>query len=124
MLCGRPAREVDVVPRDPGGRRIVLAFCASDRRIWIRDGLTGVCRPVPVTNYYNELMIHKQVRDPAIALSSAKFFEDPGLYSDADLAAAFVAYNRIRAKVGLPAGEPGASGRPRGLLGRLKDIFR
>jgi hypothetical protein len=122
--CGRPAREVDVVPADPDGRRIVLALCAADRRIWIRDGRTGVCRPVPVTNYYNELMIHKQVRDPAIALSSAMLFEKAGIYSDADLAAAFVAYNRVRAKVGLPAGDPGAGERPRGLLGRLKDIFR
>jgi len=49
--CGRPAREVDVVPPESDGRRIVLALCATDRRIWIRDGATGLCRPVPVTNY-------------------------------------------------------------------------
>jgi hypothetical protein len=122
--CGRPAREADVVPPDPAGRRIVLALCATDRRIWIHDGVTGVCRPVPVTNYYNELMIHKQVRDPAIALPGAKLFERLGDHSDADLAAAFVRYNRVRAKVGLPGAGPGGGGRPKGPLGRLMDAFR
>jgi len=68
-------------------------------------------------------MLHKQVRDPAIALSSAKLFENPGLHSDADLAAAFVAYNRVRAKVGLPGPAQGADKRPKGLLGRLKAFF-
>jgi hypothetical protein len=122
--CGRPAREVDVVPPDADGRRIVLALCAADRRIWIHDGVTGMCRPVPVTNYYNELMLHKQVRDPAIALSAAKLFESPGDHSNADLAAAFVAYNRVRTKVGLPDAGPGPGGLRRGLLGRLRDILR
>ena len=121
--CGAPAREVDVVPPGPGGARVVLALCNADRRIWIHDGESGVCRPVPVTNYYNELMILKQVRDPAIALSAAKLFENPGLHTDAELAAAFVAYNRIKTKVGLPGAAPGPGGGRKGLAARLRDLL-
>lgn len=119
--CGGRAREVDVVPPDAEGRRIVLVVCAADRRIWIHDGPTGISRPVPVTNYYNELMLLKHVRDPAVALSSRRLFDDPAGHSDADLAAAFVAYNRVRAKVELPAALAGAVSGTRGPLRRLLD---
>ena len=119
--CGRQAREVGIGA--PAGRGVVLAICPADRRIWVRDGVTGLCRPVPVTNFYNELMIHKQVRDPAIALSSGKLFDGLGGHSDADLAAAFVRYNRLRTKVDLADPGPGPGGGPKGIVGRLMATF-
>ncbi len=123
--CGRPAREVEIAPGGPVGRPAVLAICAADHRLWIYDGPTGVCRPMPVTNYYNELMLFKSIRDPETALVSSRLFEHLDGYSDADLAAAFVAYNRVKSKIDLRGRTNGEYERARGVAGRLMDfLFR
>ncbi len=124
--CGRPAREVEVARAVTPARPVVLAICAADRRLWIYDGPTAVCRPVPVTNYYNELMLLKKIRDPETALVSSKLFERLGEFSSADLATAFVAYNRLKTKIELPAAAgTGMPGRGRGFAERLLAlIFR
>lgn len=123
--CGLPVRQVSVTAGEEG---VVLAICAADRRLWVRDGATGICRPVPVTNYHNELMIHTQTRDPKVALVSSRLFDGLAGFSDADLAAAFVRYNRVRTKVGLhgpaataAAGRPGPFGR---LLASMKKLLK
>jgi hypothetical protein len=81
------------------------------------------CRPVPVTNYYNELMLLKQIRDPEIALSSRKLFERLDEYSDTDLANAFLAYNRLRTKIAPGVSAPSGSGGGRRIGTTLKKIF-
>ncbi len=112
---GAPVREVTA----PGG--LVLVFAPEERRLWIHDAGTGMNLPLPITNYHSELMQHKRIRDPEIALSSARFFGDLATYSDDDLWAAFVAYNARRRRVEIPP--PGPSGR--GLLrGLVRKIFR
>lgn len=115
--CARPAREISVAGTGP--QPVVLGICAPDRRLWIYDGPTGICRPVPVTNYYNELMLLKKIRDPKVALASSTLFERLADHTDAELAAAFVAYNRVKAKLELPAGGPGGGRRRRGIAGRI-----
>jgi hypothetical protein len=117
--CGAAVREVEIARSGPGPIPAVLAICPADRRLWVHGGPSGVCRPVPVTNYYNELMLRRQIRDPATALDSSKLFARLGEYSDADLAAAFTAYNRFRAKVDLPAEDAAASAGRRGVIGRV-----
>jgi len=121
--CGGPAREALVSGGGAPEAVQSLGICPRDRRLWIYDGTSGVCRPIPVTNYYNELMILKQIRDPAIALSSAKFFERLDAYNDADLAGAFLAYNRIRTKIEPGGRSPAGPERARGFGATLKKIF-
>jgi hypothetical protein len=123
--CGARAREVEIVRAGAGAGPAVLAICPADRRLWVYDGPSGICRPVPVTNYYNELMLRRQIRDPATALDSSKLFGGLGDYTDADLSAAFLAYNRFRTKIGIPA-ESGEAGAARtGIIGRVFGyIFR
>jgi hypothetical protein len=121
--CGGPVREA-VVSRDDAGRPVqVLGICRADRRLWIFDGTPMTCRPIPVTNYYNELMLLKQIRDPGIALVSGKLFERLDGYDDGDLAGAFLAYNRIRTKIS--TGESTIAGpvSGRGFGATLKKIF-
>ncbi len=114
--CARPAREIIVLP---GPQPVVLTICAADRRLWIYDGPNAICRPIPVTNYYNELMLLKRIRDPKIALVSSKLFERLADHSDEELASAFAAYNRVKNKLELPAAGAGGSGRRRGLARRF-----
>jgi hypothetical protein len=97
--CGQGLREVPMHSTAPEAGRLVLALCATDRRLWVYDPTTGVNRLIPVTNFYNELMLHKNIREPEIALNSRRLFTDLPRFSDSDLAYAFLTYNKIRTKV-------------------------
>jgi hypothetical protein len=100
-MCGQHAREVTI--QRVTGKTLTLAICPSDRRLWVYDSNDGVVHLIPVTNFYNELMMHKRVRDPEIALDSQHLFRDLSSYSDSDLTAAFIGYNTLRKKVELGA---------------------
>jgi hypothetical protein len=100
----------------------VLAIAAGEKRLWLYDGATGMNHPIPVTNYHNELMLRKQIRDPELALKSGLLFDQLSSYSDEDLRAAFVAYNAGRRRVevqSVPSPAPA-----RGFLGWLQSILR
>ncbi len=95
--CVGNVREVGI--STASGSRVALAICRNDRRLWVYIERTGVCRPVPVTLFYSELMRRTGVRDPKLALRSERLFEALSTFRDDDLAVAFVSYNHVRAKV-------------------------
>jgi hypothetical protein len=97
--CHGGLRETEM--KTGSGRRFVLAVCTRDERIWIYDETSGVNHPVPLTNFYNELMLQANIRDPNIALNSRRFFTDLRDYSDAALSRAFVSYNAQKTKIKL-----------------------
>jgi hypothetical protein len=78
---------------------VTLAIAQKERRLWMHDRSTGLVHPIPVTNYYNELMIQQRIRDPEIALHSRLLFEKSEEYPDEQLRDAFIAYNAIRHRV-------------------------
>ena len=76
--------------------------------------------PIPITNFYNEIMLLKGIRDPEIALHSALLFTEPGRFTDEDLRSAFIAYNTIRQRVEIAPPAPEAEqGGIRGVVRRL-----
>ncbi len=89
----------EVVMQTERGRRFALALCKNDGRIWVYDEVSGVNHPVPLTNFYNELMLHTKVRDPNIALNSKRLFTDLQNYSDSTLSRAFASYNKLKTKI-------------------------
>jgi hypothetical protein len=95
--CDGPVRKVEM--KTGSERNLILAFCVTDRRLWVYDQQTGINHLIPVTGYYNELMLQKRVQDPKIALDSKRLFSDLGTYSDSALTRAFSSYNRLRTKV-------------------------
>lgn len=97
--CNHSLREVAMSTRV--GQRFVLAACSYDKLFWVYDGETKVNHPIPTTNFYNELMLHENIRDPKIALDSKRLFTDLATYSDGDLILAFVTYNKLRSKISL-----------------------
>ena len=121
--CGGRPREAEVSPGETGRPGQSLGICTADRRLWIFDGRLVTCRPVPVTNYYNELMLVKQIRDPDIALASRKLFERLDDYTSEDLVRGFLAYNRLRTKIAPVVRTPAGPGGARGLGTKLKKIF-
>ena len=111
---GSPVREVAI----DGNTTLVIA--ALERRLWIHVADTGMVVPIPVTNFYNEIMLLKGIRDPAIALNSALLFGEGEVYADHDLRAAFIAYNAARQRVKISPPAPGyRSAGVRGLVRRL-----
>jgi hypothetical protein len=95
--CGRGVREVRMT--STSGQQFVLAICSADQRLWVYDGQSGVNLPIPVSNFYNELMLHKNVRDPQRAFDTKRLFQNSSEFTDIDLQAAFRSYNNIRRKV-------------------------
>ena len=95
--CGSPLREVVIMTE--AGQRLVLALCGRDKRLLVYSAATGINHPIPVTNFYNELMLHKKVRDPAVALDWKRLFLDLPSFSDGDLTRAFETYNKLRTKI-------------------------
>jgi hypothetical protein len=94
--CRRDLREVRL---DAGEEEVVLALCATDHRLWVYDAATGVNHLIPVTNFYNELMLHKRIREPKIALDPSYLFTHLTEFSDGDFVHGFAVYNKIRKKV-------------------------
>ena len=80
-------------------RVLVLVFCVQDERLWVYDQASGVNHLIPLTNFYNELMLHAKVRDPAVALNMKRLFVDLEHYSDTALAGAFASYNKLKTKI-------------------------
>jgi hypothetical protein len=119
--CGRAVREVPITSAI--GQTVVLALCAYDRRLWLYDGQRGVNLPIPVSNFYNELMLHKNIRDPNIAFDFKRLFSDLHTFSDADLRRAFRSYNKIRTKVVLESDVVVEAQRPP-FLKRLMNVLR
>jgi hypothetical protein len=96
-ICSGTLREVNM--QTVSGRRLVLAFCKEDGKIWVYDEISGVNHLIPLTNFYNELMLHANVRDPKVALNSKRIFTDLQNYSDAMLSRAFASYNKLKTKI-------------------------
>ncbi len=113
---GASVREVKI------DERSVFVIAAEEKRLWLFDGMTGMNHPIPVTNYHNELMLHKRIRDPAIALQSGLLFDQLSSYTDDDLRAAFVLYNAGRRRVEIQF-RPGPL-RARGLRGWLQSFLK
>jgi hypothetical protein len=85
---------------------------------------TEINHLIPVTNFYNELMLHKNIRDPKVALDSKRLFLEHEKYSDEDIAYAFLTYNRIRTKVHLEGNIQVEHPGKKSLLKRLTSIFK
>lgn len=77
------------------GSEHVLAISPEMKRIWIYEKSSGINFPIPVSSYYNELMRLIGDRNPATALNPDRLF--PGLadFNDAQLAQAFMNYNKF-----------------------------
>jgi hypothetical protein len=64
------------------------------KKIWLHDVQSGVNHLIPVSNFYNQLMMVKNIRNSKIALNPGIFFQTLEEYSDEDLVSALVTYNK------------------------------
>ncbi len=95
---GSEIREVVIA-----ANRFVLAISTVQKKIWLFEYDTGVNHLIPLTNFYNELMRVKNIRDPETALKPQLFFGQLNLYSDSDLKEALLKYDKYMHKLKLPS---------------------
>lgn len=82
-------REIIVIPG-----KYVLALAPAHKKIWMHNINTGVNHLIPVSNFYNQLMMVKDEKKSEIALNPGLFFKTLDSYSDRELISAFITYNK------------------------------
>jgi len=92
-------REVKLATVGPFS--FTLAISAAQHALWLHDPGYGTNRLIPVTNFYNELMSVKEIRDPKIALDHKYLFNYLQLFSDDEFFRAFKRYNVMYKKVNI-----------------------
>jgi hypothetical protein len=99
-LPGQPSPATEEIVREIGiEENLVLVIARLEKRLWVYNSTNGMNVLVPITNFYNELMLQKNIRDPRIALKSDRFFQDLDTYTDSELRSSFIAYNKLKPKV-------------------------
>lgn len=84
-----PVREIKI-----SGVDYVLAIAEKTKRIWLYEKESGLNHFIPVTNFFNELMRYKNIRDPKIALKPSELFNQIDSYSDDDFRNVLIRYNK------------------------------
>ncbi len=87
---GSSVREVSLP-----GNSFMLIFTCTHKRIWVHEFDSGINYLIPVTNYFNELMMIK--RDKS-GRNPTRLFEELNDFSDEDMTAAFINYGRYLSK--------------------------
>ncbi|OFX47274.1 MAG: hypothetical protein A2279_12370 [Stygiobacter sp. RIFOXYA12_FULL_38_9] len=75
-------------------KSLVLVIASEHRKIWVYSAKDEVNYLIPVTNFYNELMLIMDERNPEVALNPNRLFIHLDEYSDEKLGQAFLLYNK------------------------------
>ena len=84
-----PVREVSIIPG-----KLILSIAPIHKKIWLHNIETGVNHLIPLSNFYNQLMMVKDIKNTKVALNPGIFFEQLAQYTDGDLISAFITYNK------------------------------
>jgi hypothetical protein len=89
-------REIEIKAQE-----FLLALAPFHKKIWLYSYIDGVNHIIPVTNFYNYIMMIKKNRDSKTALNPALMFKLMDEFTDLELKSAFVAYNNYFNRVSL-----------------------
>lgn len=119
---GEPVREVPLNK----SKDLLMAISTARRVLWLHDILDGTSTLLPVTNFYNELMLLKSIRDPQTALDHRRLFTHLDEFTDVDLRETFIRYNLAFRKIAPErVVEPRVEApKPRSFMQRIGNVFR
>lgn len=75
--------------------KFYLVIDKSNKKIWLHNFYTGVNHIIPVSNYFNELMRLKKIKDENLFRSPSMFFNKLDDFSEEDFKLAFYQYNKF-----------------------------
>ncbi len=86
---GKAVREVVIIPG-----QLDLAICTNLKKLWVYSYDDKVNHLIPVSNFYNHLMLVKNIRSSEIVLKPNLLFNKLATYTDNELLSAFLLYNK------------------------------
>ncbi len=89
-------REVNLIKKE-----IILVIAPVHKKVWVYNAKSGINHFVPVTNYYNEMMILLNIKDPEKALNPGMLFTNLDEFTDQQLVQGFLAYNKYWQRIEL-----------------------
>lgn len=89
-------REIHLIKNE-----IVLVIAPIHKKVWVYNAKSGINHFIPVTNYYNEMMILLNNKDSNTALNPGRLFTNLDEFTDAQLAQSFLVYNKYSNRVEL-----------------------
>jgi hypothetical protein len=71
-----------------------LAICPLSKKIWLHEFESGVNYIIPLSNFFNELMRVRNVKDEKLLTNPAIFFSQVNTFSEMEIKLAFLLYNK------------------------------
>lgn len=123
--CPATGGSIREISLNPSGD-LLLAISPVKGVVWLYDGTAMTSTLIPVSSFYNEIMLLRRQRDPSVALDYKRLFTELESFNDAELRDSFVRYNNSFRKVDpdrllkpqLPAQPQSLLRRIAGVLGR------
>jgi hypothetical protein len=92
MISPYSDSEVRVISIKP--KEFFLAVVPEEKKIWLYESGSGINHIIPVSNYYNCLMLTMNERNTEKVLNPNLFFNNLAIYNDQELKTAFEQYNK------------------------------
>lgn len=89
-------REIHLIKNE-----IVLVIAPAHKKVWIYNSKSGINHFVPVTNYYNEMMMLLNTKDTEKALNPGRLFTHIDDFTDEQLIQGFLVYNKYWQRIEL-----------------------
>ncbi|MGQ9644495.1 MAG: hypothetical protein ACUVT3_11610, partial [Ignavibacterium sp.] len=78
------------------GTNYILAIAPTDRKIWLYEKSSGINYPIPISNFYNELLRLKSEIRKEFYLNPNRLFEELDTYSESEIVLAFLMYCKYK----------------------------
>jgi hypothetical protein len=104
--------------------KYILVLAPSHKKLWLHHVESGVNYLIPLTNFYNELMRLKGIKDPAKALNPKAFFHNFAEFPDNELNNALVLYNKYMRRFPIDFSKYIMAQQPEIKKRRITDMFR
>lgn len=72
----------------------IIAIAPKHKRLWVHDYNTGVNHLIPVSNFYNHLMIVKGIKKSDAVFKPALLFQELDTFTSNEIISAFLLYNK------------------------------
>ncbi len=78
------------------GMNYILVIAPTDHRIWLYEKSSGINYPIPVSNFYNELLRLKRETRNEIYKNPNKLFDDLESFTESEIILAFLLYCKYK----------------------------
>ncbi len=78
------------------GLNYILAIVPAEHKIWLYEQSSGINYPIPVSNFYNELLRLKRETRNEVYKNPNKLFEDLESFTESEIILAFLLYSKYK----------------------------